>query len=178
LVKLDFDFETSDLWLLNHPTGMAFQKRQSLIPFPRVGRSRSITANNKLPLISASRTFQWDGKSFICLLHLLSCSRRVFDSITIDTHLIDLREGKRHLIPFPRVGKRQSLIPFPRVGRNDPFRDYSDLIKEEDDDTSMTAGDISDDSYIPGIRLDSVSCITSTRSTFRLRFLRRNRIHV
>ena len=153
---------------------MAFQKRQSLIPFPRVGRSRSITANNKLPLISASRTFQWDGKFFICLPHLSSCSRRVFDSITIDTHLIDLREGKRHLIPFPRVGKRQSLIPFPRVGRNDPFRDYSDLIKQEDDDTSMIAGDISDDSYIQGIR--SVSCITSTR--FRLRFLRRNRIHV
>lgn len=24
---------------------------------------------------------------------------------------------KRHLIPFPRVGKRQNLIPFPRVGR-------------------------------------------------------------
>ena len=29
-----------------------------------------------------------------------------------------LREGKRHLIPFPRVGKRQSLIPFPRVGKS------------------------------------------------------------
>ena len=30
---------------------------------------------------------------------------------------IDLTEIKRHLIPFPRVGKRQRLIPFPRVGR-------------------------------------------------------------
>lgn len=31
---------------------------------------------------------------------------------------------KRHLIPFPRVGKRQSLIPFPRVGRSGYFGIY------------------------------------------------------
>jgi len=31
--------------------------------------------------------------------------------------ITELREYKRHLIPFPRVGKRQTLIPFPRVGR-------------------------------------------------------------
>ena len=42
-----------------------------------------------------------------------------------------LREGKRHLIPFPRVGKRQSLIPFPRVGKS--FREPEEL----DDDAAI-----------------------------------------
>lgn len=46
----------------------------------------------------------------------------------------DLREFKRHLIPFPRVGKRQSLIPFPRVGRGSHFLadDEDGLISIED----------------------------------------------
>jgi len=38
----------------------------------------------------------------------------------------ELREGKRHLIPFPRVGKRQSLIPFPRVGKAFPSEEFDD----------------------------------------------------
>lgn len=44
-----------------------------------------------------------------------------------------LREGKRHLIPFPRVGKRQSLIPFPRVGKSfrEPQEFDDDAIPED-----------------------------------------------
>jgi len=61
---------------------------KSLIPFPRVGRSRQMPSRGLLP-----SSWSLDGYQ-------------------------GLREGKRHLIPFPRVGKRQSLIPFPRVGKS------------------------------------------------------------
>ena len=42
----------------------------------------------------------------------------------------EVKELKRNLIPFPRVGKRQSLIPFPRVGRSGPPADTSEIYDE------------------------------------------------
>lgn len=47
-----------------------------------------------------------------------------------------MREFKRHLIPFPRVGKRQSLIPFPRVGRSQQYLNYPA------DDVSSEVGNV------------------------------------
>jgi len=58
---------------------------------PTISFLRSLRSRPKiiLPLFSSLSHFPWD----------------------------DLAEAKRHLIPFPRVGKRPSLIPFPRVGK-------------------------------------------------------------
>lgn len=39
----------------------------------------------------------------------------------------------KSLIPFPRIGKRQSLIPFPRIGRSGPPPAQSDAAELYDD---------------------------------------------
>ena len=119
-------------------------KPQSLIPFPRVGRSRPMP--NRVGLLSASWPFNGDGNKIVvfnCLLTSLAtlCSRQDDGRVKHNrknllqiwqcvNYLLqeyqELREGKRHLIPFPRVGKRQSLIPFPRVGKAFPSEEFDD----------------------------------------------------
>ncbi|XP_057380204.1 uncharacterized protein LOC130702536 [Daphnia carinata] len=84
-------------------------KSQSLIPFPRVGRSRSAFIANAI------------GSSARGTMLNLGSNNNNKPSNWMNN--VDLTV-KRHLIPFPRVGKRQSLIPFPRVGRSRYFGQY------------------------------------------------------
>lgn len=107
-------------------------KSQSLIPFPRVGRSR---ADFLQSMASINNEGGGGGSSLINtkpnMAAIWGAYQRQRDGngqpIKDNTkkvirwnvkNNVDLREFKRHLIPFPRVGKRQSLIPFPRVGRS------------------------------------------------------------
>lgn len=108
-------------------------KSQSLIPFPRVGRSRAEflqsmanlneglggsminTKPNMAALWGAYQQRQRDGNG----QPFKDNTKKVIRWNVKNN--VDLREFKRHLIPFPRVGKRQSLIPFPRVGRSHFF---------------------------------------------------------
>ncbi|XP_046643370.1 uncharacterized protein LOC124328565 isoform X2 [Daphnia pulicaria] len=92
-------------------------KSQSLIPFPRVGRSRSSFianavgsarsggAGNPMMMSSRSNANVKSPNNWMMLMFLYYAQKKNNADI------------KRHLIPFPRVGKRQNLIPFPRVGR-------------------------------------------------------------
>ena len=93
-------------------------KSQSLIPFPRVGRSRSSAFQSIAGMEGGG------GGGMKSASNWGNGLPNIKDNIkkVIQWNLrnnVDLRsEIKRHLIPFPRVGKRQSLIPFPRVGRS------------------------------------------------------------
>lgn len=94
-------------------------KPRSLIPFPRVGRSRSAAQSTP----QATNTFSQSAGRERSGTDPCCSSCRICNKNS-DVGLTGLREFKRHLIPFPRVGKRQSLIPFPRVGRSHQYVNY------------------------------------------------------
>ncbi|EFX87169.1 hypothetical protein DAPPUDRAFT_312704 [Daphnia pulex] len=82
-------------------------KSQSLIPFPRVGRSRSSFIANA---VGSARSGGAGNP-------MMMGSGGNANGKSPNNWMMNNADIKRHLIPFPRVGKRQNLIPFPRVGR-------------------------------------------------------------
>jgi len=63
-------------------------------------------------------------------LHNVAASYPFYFMLMLKYRFKEVKELKRNLIPFPRVGKRQSLIPFPRVGRSGPPADTSEIYDE------------------------------------------------
>ncbi len=137
-------------------------KSQSLIPFPRVGRSRSsfLQSMGSSGGGGGSSEGGGNGKPNMALanwgngqqLPVKNNVNKVIRNWNLRNN-VDLRsEIKRHLIPFPRVGKRQSLIPFPRVGRSRFFpNDDDEGVQQSAEDSStsmMNANDASGSRYI------------------------------
>ncbi|KAI9557873.1 hypothetical protein GHT06_014625 [Daphnia sinensis] len=105
-------------------------KSQSLIPFPRVGRSRSAFIANAI------------GSSARGAMLNVGSNNNNNNKPNNWMNNVDLTV-KRHLIPFPRVGKRQSLIPFPRVGRSG----YFGLWPSRDDEAMQQQLAMSDEDF-------------------------------
>lgn len=139
-------------------------KSQSLIPFPRVGRSRSTVMqpiggggsseemgfnyNRPTNMMVNWRPYprERDGNG-----HAIKDNIKKVIRWNNKNNNVDLREFKRHLIPFPRVGKRQSLIPFPRVGRSRffPNEDDEESVALSAEDSPLISNDIAGILYSP-----------------------------